>query len=238
MVKPLAGHLEQLSAADCDQLLAICRQWSETRWSFEPVVREKERDWLDRLNWLRGEPKKLDEDLAESHLLAEAQRADGGSPDWRAAILDAAAARVRRCVAQILDQLKRPTWERQPPAMTASEELPDRVTLHLDRSGTSLVWSLLGPSLFGAAEPGARVPYDPCYATFDQARARLLACHAGVLRFRWEHDRLPKTLEELRLGPLATDPYSGEPFRYDPRPDDKGHPGGAGSGSRRERPGH
>jgi hypothetical protein len=70
----------------------------------------------------------------------------------------------------------------------------------------------------------AHFPYDPCATTYDQTRARLLACHAAVLRFRWEYERLPKTLEELRLGPLATDPYSGEPFRYDPRPDAKGHP--------------
>jgi hypothetical protein len=51
----------------------------------------------------------------------------------------------------------------------------------------------------------------------DQAHLQLLACHCAILRYRWEHDRLPATLEELRLGPLAIDPFTGQPLEYQAR---------------------
>ena len=37
----------------------------------------------------------------------------------------------------------------------------------------------------------------------EQARVRVLACHAAILRYRWEHDRLPPSLDVLKLGELA-----------------------------------
>jgi hypothetical protein len=49
----------------------------------------------------------------------------------------------------------------------------------------------------------------------EQARVRLLACHAAVLRYRWEHNQVPRTLAELRLGELATDPFTGQPLEYE-----------------------
>jgi hypothetical protein len=48
----------------------------------------------------------------------------------------------------------------------------------------------------------------------DHARLRLLACHAAILRYRWEQDRLPPDLASLRLGELAIDPFTGQLLEY------------------------
>jgi hypothetical protein len=50
--------------------------------------------------------------------------------------------------------------------------------------------------------------------TQDQAHLRMLACHCAILRYRWEHDELPATLDELRLGQLMLDPFTGQPLEY------------------------
>jgi hypothetical protein len=50
--------------------------------------------------------------------------------------------------------------------------------------------------------------------TREQAQVRLLACHAAVRRYRWEHDRLPSSLTDLTLGDLAIDPFTGQPLKY------------------------
>src|SRR5262249_2182542 len=48
----------------------------------------------------------------------------------------------------------------------------------------------------------------------QQSLARMLACHAAIRKFRWENDRLPTSLVELKLGALAIDPFSGQPLGY------------------------
>ncbi|MBC8143287.1 MAG: hypothetical protein H7Y38_17820 [Armatimonadetes bacterium] len=46
---------------------------------------------------------------------------------------------------------------------------------------------------------------------------QLLGVHAAIRAYRWENDRLPKTLDELRLPPnLVTDPFTGAPLLYEP----------------------
>lgn len=48
--------------------------------------------------------------------------------------------------------------------------------------------------------------------TREESVIRMLACHSAVLRYRWEHNRTPNTLEELNQGDLATDPFTGRLF--------------------------
>ena len=46
---------------------------------------------------------------------------------------------------------------------------------------------------------------------------RLLACHAAILRYRWEYERVPPNLEALNLGDLALDPFTGQLLSYEPK---------------------
>ncbi|MBC8137259.1 MAG: hypothetical protein H8F28_15375 [Fibrella sp.] len=48
---------------------------------------------------------------------------------------------------------------------------------------------------------------------------QLLATHAAIRRYRWENDRLPKTLDDLNLPVnIVTDPFTAKPLLYDPEP--------------------
>jgi hypothetical protein len=45
-------------------------------------------------------------------------------------------------------------------------------------------------------------------------RARILAAHAAVIRYRKDRTRLPNTLAELNLGSLGDDPFTGQALDY------------------------
>jgi hypothetical protein len=48
----------------------------------------------------------------------------------------------------------------------------------------------------------------------DQARMQVLGVHAAIRAYRWENNRLPDSLEELKLGKLAIDPFTGKTLAY------------------------
>jgi hypothetical protein len=54
----------------------------------------------------------------------------------------------------------------------------------------------------------------PAGFTANRTELQLFGVHAAIRRFRWEQDRLPEGLEELRLGDLATDPFTGKGLLY------------------------
>ena len=53
----------------------------------------------------------------------------------------------------------------------------------------------------------------------QQARAKMAGCHAAICNYRWEHDSLPTSLDELKLGDMAIDPFTRQPFIYKPAAD-------------------
>ena len=58
---------------------------------------------------------------------------------------------------------------------------------------------------------------SPATDRFTQTRVQvqLLGVHGAVRRFRWERDKLPDALTDLRLPPeLSTDPYTGTLLVY------------------------
>ncbi len=81
-----------------------------------------------------------------------------------------------------------------------------------------------------AGEPEAREPEDlgdflvqtmmPVYgqgmnaAARSRTQLRLLRLHGTIMSFLWEHDRLPKNLDELNAADLTGDPIVGRPFHY------------------------
>jgi hypothetical protein len=106
----------------------------------------------------------------------------------------------RKAAEQQLDQMfirmltewKKPAWQRSP--------VEPR-----DNNGPG------GILISQAVAPLTQVSHS---YTREQAQMRLLACHAAVRRFRWEHDRLPSGLVELNLGDRAIDPFTGQPLKY------------------------
>jgi hypothetical protein len=53
-------------------------------------------------------------------------------------------------------------------------------------------------------------------STVSETRLRLLYIHAAILAYRWWHGNPPATLDALKLGDMAIDSFSGQPFVYKP----------------------
>jgi hypothetical protein len=50
--------------------------------------------------------------------------------------------------------------------------------------------------------------------TKDLTGVQLLAVHAAIIQYRWEHGEVPHNLDELKLGRLGLDPFTGKPLTY------------------------
>jgi hypothetical protein len=194
-----AHHLDQLSAADCDHLVKVCREWlapPAPAAALLEVERQMDQEALARvrvkpdllLQWWPNEVVGAGEPEAE--IAATAQR----DPAAFHAIIASAGEKVDRHFKHAIEQLGRPAWQRE------STSLPP------DHS------------------PAGRLAGCLCYAdntdrfldffTEEQSLGRLLGCHAAIRRYRWEHDRLPTSLAEAGPGELAIDPFTGQPLRY------------------------
>lgn len=93
---------------------------------------------------------------------------------------------------RLLVEMQKPAWARKPLAVPETG------------SGAQVV-ALLVPALNQMLDTYTR----------EQTQVRLMACHSAILRHRWEHEQLPRSLAELKLGALAVDPFTGQPLRYE-----------------------
>lgn len=93
-----------------------------------------------------------------------------------------------------IENLKHPLWERKaPPTIEGNPMIADYVNaLRIDEAFATSSKSF----------------------TKDQARMQVLGVHAAIRAYRWENNRLPDNLEELKLGKLAIDPFTGKPLTY------------------------
>jgi hypothetical protein len=201
MAISMGRHIEQFSHRDADRLTALAKDWLSTP-DLAEVTLEVERNVVLR-NYRKQKEQREQEaenaggtpddepDKAVPPELAKLSTAEIKEAQERIPVhLNALFARLQM-------ELKKPYWEVETPAApptpkTVSERLAEPFVQMLEATTRSLLMAR------------AR----------QQAYARLLACHAAILRHRWEHDRLPATLEELKLGDTAVDPFSGKMFLY------------------------
>jgi hypothetical protein len=101
-------------------------------------------------------------------------------------------AALDRLLDRVLVEWKKPAWQRARLALPADE-------------------SVEGQMVARAAWP---MEQSVDLFTRDRAQIRLLAVHAALRRYRLEQGRLPESLDALRLGDLAIDPFTGKPFQY------------------------
>jgi hypothetical protein len=206
-LRTLGEHLEQFSARDCERLFQLClerlagedpmlRVLDAERRLNRTVLEEvrnadpKERDSLLSLD--NVDPTTLERDPEELQLSSELGRLDA-SEDRKAAFISDLGQRLNDYFAQALAEARKPAWKRSRVAMPGDGSLAGRVAARMV------------PVLDRVADR---------YGS-ETAMVRLLAVHAAILRYRWEYDRLPKTLEALHLGELIFDPFTGQPFRYE-----------------------
>lgn len=109
---------------------------------------------------------------------------------------DAVAAILAARWEAVLRVLQTPAWERRLPKFQSGETPAEKLAQDL--------WQTLEPSLNRILDVWAR----------ELAQIQLLGVHAAILDYRWEYNSVPETLDELKLGALGVDPFTGRPFHY------------------------
>ena len=202
-VKTLGAHLDQLSARECEQLYRICMEelpkpdpLSRLMVIEHATTRKTILESLQKVKEQGPEAAQGVLGLDDEEFAPVAAYLRSISP----AQLDQLAAECVRTIDEFYErvqgELAKQPWERQ----RSGFEIPNT-------PGAAGFATQFLPSLNRSSEVYARA----------QAYLRLLACHCAILRYRWEHDRVPATLEELRLGPLAVDPFTGQLLEYHPQ---------------------
>jgi hypothetical protein len=209
-IQELGVHLDQLSARDAERLYTICLEWLRQPTPERRMMEAEHRNVLSSLEELRPrgidhlidalglDPKpKPDDDEAihRSRQLAADLRALAGDAEGVNRLFNDALKRLDEHYPSTLEQFKLPLWQRRHQSVAEDGSLAGRLA------------AVLVPPFNRVGDAYGR----------DQATVRLLACHAAILRYRWEHDRAPARLEVLRLGELAVDPFTGQPLEYQPQ---------------------
>ncbi|HEU4754297.1 MAG TPA: hypothetical protein VFU47_14400, partial [Armatimonadota bacterium] len=207
-IHPLAGHLDQLSARDCEQLYQVCLEWlrmpdpylhaieaerSGMRQSLAEVRKKGPEFFIQSLGFDQLDPKDP-KAPAYQQAIAEVRRMEQ-TPQQLDAFLGDVAAQLDRHYERLIAEARKPVWQRE------------NVEFQQDASLAGRCAEFLVPAMTHVSNVYTR----------EQAKVRLLACHAAIRRYRWEHDRLPASLEELSLAELAVDPFTGSMVRYEPR---------------------
>jgi hypothetical protein len=206
----LARHLDQMSARDCDRLVALAREYLRTPDPTFVTLDNERRMALATLDLLRRFPDHFptyagveDEDeTTEPDPLARDIEALAADPAALEQVVSRAEAQVNAFYAAQAAAYRLPPHQR--PDEVPLPQTPAPQSDPAQRLVAQLM-DLLLPAVSGAT------------TRFTQARiqVQLLGVHAAIRRFRWEHDRLPETLADLRLGNLGVDPYSGRPLVYE-----------------------
>ena len=202
-VRALADHLDQLSARDCALLFDVCREWlaqpppGEAIWQAELSSADQFTTAL-RAAGPEGAPEVMRRMLGLDDKQMEEMRGRlrGLTPETLNSLSTQTSKEMHGYYSRAVEELRKPAW------------LRNRSLLRPDTTG-SLAWltnQMMAPlDRIGDAY------------TREQSQVRLLACHAAILRYRWEKNALPPNLAALNLGDLAIDPFTGQPLQYRPR---------------------
>jgi hypothetical protein len=202
VTRTIAQHLEQLCQKDCDSLMALSRDWMAAPDPTPAMLDTERQQAIAKLTALLG---KEPPDAASAVPDAAPPELKNMSKADRDALWQQVIARLGRMYAAFGANLNRPLWERWPESPQAAPQtqsddakltLPDRIAANL--------FATVQPVLDRMLELRGK----------QQARARMAGCHAAIRNYKWEHDRLPASLDDLKLGTMATDPFTGESFLY------------------------
>ena len=211
-ISPIAKHFDQLSMRNCDLILSIVREARERDSKLVYIFRKEKEFALRMLSSLKDR-QKLSELLTVSY-------ADPLHPSPEE-LLEAS---QNQSVLDGIDKnpMGADSLLDQAATLLNQESERNEANLKLPRSKRSKI-----PEVDPNSSPAARV-YDKISVRpntvldrYDrqEVQLRLLGAHASIIRFRWNHDRLPDSLMELKADrlfnlELLTDPYTGNLFVY------------------------
>jgi hypothetical protein len=200
-INTLGEHLDQLNARDCEQLYRMCLEALAVPDSQARILAIEHATVRREVVALVGKVKQGDLKAVQTTLGLNDESFAGIATFVRSLpesevdrLTTDALGHIDRHHQRLQDELRKPLWQRQKSQLEVEP---------LEGPAGSFASLLL---------PATGLVNDR-YSQ-DQARLRLLVCHCAILRYRWEQDRLPPDLATLRLGELATDPFTGQPFEY------------------------
>jgi hypothetical protein len=199
-INSLGQHLDQLSERDCRALYEVCLEWLNQPNPQLRVLEGERRLMVHCLVELRETlmkqgPEKAAALLGVGKELEEYRSLLPPTPEAADQLFGEVQKRMDQFYVRVVAELRKPMWERQPVKLEPGTDVPG--------------------ALVGMITPA----YEKVNETYtkEQARIQLLACHAAIRAYRWQHDRLPASLDILNLGDLARDPFTGSPLTYAPR---------------------
>ncbi|MCX6365859.1 MAG: hypothetical protein NTX57_04035 [Armatimonadetes bacterium] len=191
-------HLEQLTPRDCDRVQATLREHVEAdRGNAEKALAAEMRFIESLIPLLEKNPVEAlrellpddEETQRELRTRAEALRSQPGEQKRiLSAFLDNAREHQRRAQVYLAD----------PSQLPKEPKLPEG-------SPESALVNLVTPAYPRAVEKFIQ----------DRIQCQLLYCHAAIRKYRWEWEKLPDSLETLKLAEWSLDPYTRQPFRYE-----------------------
>jgi hypothetical protein len=201
IITPLSRRLDQLSARDCGRLYDISLQWLRQPNPYIQLLSGEWRGLRSSLQAMRDTALREGPDKAAAEILgpdSEELRRNRHLIPRAAADIDRVFQDVFRLADQhylrLQEEMRKEPWERRP--------------VEVDRGSPA-------GAMLGLLVPAHQM-VDSAY-TRDNARLRLLALHAVIRRYQWEHDRLPASLAGLQVEELARDPFTGQAVRYEVR---------------------
>lgn len=199
LIRSFALRVEQLPVSDLNYVSQVCRAWLQKPPLAAGMVEAERRSYAEALARVRAEPGLLI-DWWPSEVTGAGEPEVGlvklarERPAAFVAEIDQAEEILNLHFRQIQQQLALPPSERKVPPLSKERSTAERLA-------GSLCYQ---DNIMNAVDS----------MTADRALVQLLVCHAGVQQYRWEHDGLPASLDALRLGDLARDPFTGRPFQY------------------------
>jgi hypothetical protein len=210
VIQTVAKHLDQLSQTDCKSLLALARDWMAVPDPTVDLIEAERKRSLEQYRRLAAAEVDVKSPGVEAALpaLKNANKADF------VAFCQQAGANYSRLLSAYEAKLNRPLWE-----LLDSTPEP-RTALSKQRTWADLA-IMTAESQFASYR--LMLQQSLVVRGEQQARARMVGCHAAIRDYRWEHDSLPNSLDELKLGKMAVDPFTGESFIYKPTADKRGY---------------
>ncbi len=191
-------HLEQLTPRDCDRVLATLREHveadrgnaekalaAEMRF-VESIIPQLEKNPVEALTGLLPEDNEMQSQLRTQADAFQSQ--PGERKRILSAFLASAQEHQRRAQAYLGDPSRVPE---EPKLSTGSPE--------------AALIELLTPAY---TQAGQRLIQD-------RINSQLLYCHTAIRKYKWEWEKLPDSLEALKLADWSLDPYTRQPFRYE-----------------------
>ena len=209
VLKGFSRQLEQLSEYQCQRVRRVVEDWMEWPSPLTILLNSEKQMAIRSLETKRNDASALKQLFspadetepalpatpAEQAEQARIQKLRGyldGQPADLGRVIDEAKAMLGNHFDMMIANMKLPVTERKPFVKPEGKTMGGILT------------ALVSPTFTAVMD------------RYDQldGMLRLLGTHAAICSYRWEHNRLPATLAELRLGKMGTDPFTGASLIY------------------------